>query len=119
MPKLSTEELDVLQFGRVLHLRNGDLKMPDKIVPLHPKGANAIATEAGGIPVNVPEGLPEIGNLGFEDMEAAFNMRGWLQKACEAAGAKMTGGGFGGGVADIDIELEGHHYGVSIKALNR
>lgn len=71
------------------------------------------------IAANMPDGIPqmEIGNLGFQDMEAAFNMRGWLQKACEAQGAKMTGGGFGGGVADIDIELDGCHFNLTIKAL--
>jgi hypothetical protein len=56
---------------------------------------------------------------GFEsmDVEAFFNMRGWLQSACEAKGARMTGGGMGCGVADIDIELDGHHYNITIKPL--
>lgn len=53
------------------------------------------------------------------DVEAFFNMRDWLQKACEAKGAKMTGGGIGMGQADIDIELEGCHYNISIKPLSR
>jgi hypothetical protein len=62
--------------------------------------------------------LPPEG-LGFEDMEAAFNMRDWLQKAREEKGAKMVGGGFGFGQADIDIELEGCRYNVSIRPLKR
>lgn len=38
--------------------------------------------------------LPTTGDLGFADIEAAFNMRDWLERACVAAGAKITGGGF-------------------------
>jgi hypothetical protein len=66
-------------------------------------------------------GIPllEIGNLGFSDIDAAFNMRGWLQAACEAKGGKMTGGGFGGGVADIDILLEGCEYHLTIQPIMR
>lgn len=73
----------------------------------------------GPIPVNLPDSGPEVGDLGFEDIEAAFNMRTWLQKACEAAGGKMTGGGFGGGCADLWIELEGHEYMVTIKPVKK
>ena len=51
------------------------------------------------------------------DVEAFFNMRDWLQKVCEAQGAKMVGGGVGMGQADIDIELDGCHYNISIKPL--
>lgn len=53
------------------------------------------------------------------DTEAFFNMRDWLQQACEAKGAKMTGGGIGMGQADIDIELDGCSYNISIKPLPR
>lgn len=55
--------------------------------------------------------------LGFDDIGAAFNMRDWLQKALEKAGAKRTGGGFGFGEADLDIEIEGHRFNVVIKPL--
>lgn len=55
--------------------------------------------------------LPEM------DIEAFFNMRDWLKSACEAKGAKMVGGGVGCGQADIDIELEGARFNVSIKPL--
>ncbi len=51
------------------------------------------------------------------DVEAFFNMRNWLQKACEAQGGKMVGGGVGMGQADIDIELDGCRYNISIKPL--
>jgi len=51
------------------------------------------------------------------DVEAFLNMRDWLQKACEAQGAKMAGGGVGMGQADIDIELDGCRYNISIKPL--
>ncbi len=51
------------------------------------------------------------------DVSAFFNMRDWLQKAIEAQGAKMVGGGIGMGQADIDIDLEGCRYNISIKPL--
>lgn len=56
--------------------------------------------------------------LGFTDMEAALNMRDWLERACEAAGAKRFGGGIGFGQADIDINLEGCRFNVSIRPLS-
>lgn len=71
------------------------------------------------IAVNLPEGVVPQGDLGFEDIGAAFNMRDWLQKACEDAGAVRKGGGFGFGEADLDIELEGHMFNVTIKPLSR
>src|SRR5258708_45779 len=76
-------------------------------------------TKVVPIPVNfqiVPQ--MEHGDLGFGDMEAAFNMRDWLQQACEAKGAKMIGGGFGGGVADIDILLDGCKFNLTISHHN-
>jgi hypothetical protein len=76
--------------------------MTDKIIPL---------------PVNMPEGVPEIGNLGFTDIQAAFNMRSWLEDCMRAKGAKITGGGFGGGVADVSIDLDGCPFWVTIKAM--
>jgi hypothetical protein len=68
--------------------------------------------------------LPPVAGLGLAgiepgDIEAFLNMRDWLQGACEAKGAKMTGGGIGCGQSDIDIELEGQHYNISIKPLRR
>ena len=103
--------------------------MPDtpNIIPLPiPRPAqsgdpNVYGTAAPTIECNLPcgPGAPEPGSgiEGIDDTEAFFNMRGWLQKACEAAGARKTGGGIGCGQADIDIELEGHHYNISIRPL--
>lgn len=51
---------------------------------------------------------------GFGDAVALFNSRGWLQSALEAKGAKVVGGGCGLGQADLDIELEGFKFNVSI-----
>lgn len=51
------------------------------------------------------------------DTDAFFNMREWLEKAVEAKGAKKVGGGIGMGQADIDIELDGCRYNISIKPL--
>lgn len=53
------------------------------------------------------------------DTEAFFNMRDWLRSACEAAGARFTGGGIGMGQADIDVEMDGCRYNISIKPLPR
>jgi hypothetical protein len=53
------------------------------------------------------------------DGEAFLNMRNWLTSAVEAKGAKFTGGGVGFGQADIDIELDGCRYNISIKPLAR
>lgn len=78
-----------------------------------------------GLPSASPEDSPPRTEYPFGyaldqmDTEAFFNMREWLQKACEAAGGKMTGGGIGMGQADIDIELEGCRYNISIKPLAR
>lgn len=57
--------------------------------------------------------------LGFEDMEAAVNMRNWLELTLAGAGAQITGGGYGFGQADLDIELEGCHYNVAIRPIMR
>lgn len=76
-----------------------------------------VTTEAMLASPDFPE--PGSGIAGIDDVEAFLNMRDWLQKACEAKGARKTGGGIGLGQADIDIELEGHHYNISIRPLRR
>jgi len=72
---------------------------------------------------DLPPDFPQLGSglagIAAEDVEAYFNMSDWLQAACEAKGAKMVGGGIGCGQADIDIELEGHRYNISIKPIIR
>ena len=70
-------------------------------------------------PKHVVPPEPGTGIAGIYDVEAFFNMRTWLERACEAAGAVVTGGGIGMGQADIDIVLEGHHYNISIRPLRR
>ncbi len=51
----------------------------------------------------------------FGDPESLMNSRDWLEEAITAKGAKIHGSGVGMGRADLDIELEGHEYIVSIK----
>jgi hypothetical protein len=74
------------------------------------------------IPVNLPDipvmgfGSPE-GGLADMDPEVFLNIRDWVRRACEARGARFTGGGYGCGVCDLDIEIEGHHYNITIKPL--
>ena len=73
-----------------------------------------------GAPINLPDGgTVEVTaeGLGFTDLGAAMNMRDWLERACEAAGGKRVGGGIGFGQADIDIELEGCRFNISIRPL--
>jgi hypothetical protein len=53
------------------------------------------------------------------DVEAFFNMRDWLTTAVEAKGAKRVGGGIGMGQADIDVDLDGCRYNISIQPLPR
>lgn len=50
----------------------------------------------------------------FGDPETLFNSRDWLRAALEAKGAKITGGGVGLGQADLDFELEGCKFNVSL-----
>lgn len=70
------------------------------------------------IPVNLPEGLDEASLDDFRAENAGiFEIRKWLQEAVEAQGARFTGGGCGGGEADIDIELDGARYNIVIKPL--
>ncbi len=90
------------------------------VINLPPRGGdpNMPGLETVELPPLFGFGTPE-GGLATMDVGAFLNMRDWLQVACEAKGARMTGGGIGCGVADIDIELEGHHYNITIKPLVR
>lgn len=69
------------------------------------------------IEVNLPpNGVTEMDPDSFcGDPIALLNSRDWLRKALEAAGAKSTGSGVGGCQADVDIELEGCEFNVSIR----
>lgn len=53
------------------------------------------------------------------DVVATFNMRDWLRKAAETQGAHFTGGSVGPDDADIDIELDGCKFNITIRAINR
>jgi len=53
----------------------------------------------------------------MSDFNTLINLRAWLQDAVESKGAKLTGGGIGMGSADLDIELEGHSYRLTIKPI--
>ncbi len=67
------------------------------------------------IPVNPP--MPDVLAEDFGDPVTLLNSREWLQKALEAKGARITGGGCGFGQADLDMVLEGCKFNVSIKPL--
>lgn len=70
------------------------------------------------IPVNLPEGVDEVGLDEFRrENSGIFEIRKWLQEAVEAHGARFTGGGCGGGEADIDIVLDGVSYNINIKPI--
>lgn len=87
----------------------------DKVIPFAPISGNPNAP----IPVNPPENWFEhLDDLLSMDVEAFFNMRDWLTKAVEANGATKVGGGIGCGQADIDIELDGSRYNISIRPLS-
>lgn len=60
---------------------------------------------------------PLTGMADGSDPIITLNMRDWLRKACEAKGAKFRGGGFGCGIADIDIEVEGCKFNIVIKPI--
>ena len=62
---------------------------------------------------------PATGDLGFTDIEAALNMRDWLQRAIEMSGAKIEGGGMGCGAGDLWFNLDGCTFFVSIKPVTK
>ncbi|MDD5371687.1 MAG: hypothetical protein PHQ40_21610 [Anaerolineaceae bacterium] len=53
----------------------------------------------------------------FGDTEALLNSRTWLESALSGKGARITGGGIGCGGADVDINLDGFNFVVSIKPM--
>lgn len=98
--------------------------MSDDVIKFPQKSANPNVTDCGPPTVIANIGAMEVtmevtaDGLGFTDMEAALNMRDWLERACEAAGGKRVAGGIGFGQADIDIELEGCRFNISIRPLS-
>lgn len=51
------------------------------------------------------------------DMAAFETMRAWLRAAVESAGARVSGSGIGMGQADIDVELDGAKFNITIRPL--
>ncbi len=53
------------------------------------------------------------------DLDSLFNLREWVREAVEAKGAKVTGAGIGVGgpvgMADIDVEIQGHRFNLEIR----
>jgi hypothetical protein len=64
------------------------------------------------------EPSPEFSRL---DIEALFNLREWVSEALKAKGAKVVGAGIGCGgtmgIADIQIEMDGHQCNIEIRPL--
>ena len=83
----------------------------DKIVPINRPTPAPISP--------VPAKVELIGAASFGDPETLLNSRDWLRRALESRGAKIVGGGVGCGQADLDIELEGCAFNVSIRPIAR
>jgi hypothetical protein len=66
----------------------------------------------------VAEPSPEFSQL---DLDSLLNMREWVRSALEAKGARCVGAGIGCGgamgIADVQIELDGHQYNIEIRPL--
>jgi hypothetical protein len=94
----------------------------DKVVPLNTgsqagqASRTAASEEAHAAGLGVPVPWPPVTRLAddFGDPHTLFNSRDWLQKALEAKGAKIIGGGLGGGCADLDFVLDGCKFNVTI-----
>lgn len=56
------------------------------------------------------------------DTDALFNLRAWVESAIEAKGGMIVGAGIGCGgtmgVADLEIQLEGHLFSLQIRPLS-
>lgn len=73
------------------------------------------------MPAKSPDATsPEFSSL---DLDVLFNMREWVRSALEARGAKVIGAGIGCGgtmgIADVQIELDGHQCNIEIRPLGR
>lgn len=65
---------------------------------------------------NVTEfrGRPGIGLPSDEDWSPLFNSHEWMRKAVQNAGANVTGGGVGCGVAELQIIIDGCKFNITI-----
>ena len=71
----------------------------------------------GRVIVPKEEAYPFGCSLDEMDLEAFFNLRGWLENALKENGAHILGAGIGLGQADVCIELEGAKYSISATPL--
>jgi hypothetical protein len=102
-----------------------DVALPN-VVPLRPALASAGDASAGTSAGSKCDeaapscdqhaaSFPEVLSPDFGDIPTLFNSRQWMQKAIEAAGAKIDGGGIGGGQCDLDFTLEGCKFNISLR----
>lgn len=85
----------------------------DKIIPL--ASHKATQSPASPVPANVEMAGDFLLAPSFGDPETLLNSRDWLQGALTSSGATVVGGGCGGGQADLDIDLQGCRFNVSIR----
>lgn len=95
----------------------------DNIVQMPPRDGRPYAIAdcdpASPLPAMTPDAAsPEFAKL---DIEALFNMREWVRAALEGKGAKIVGAGIGCGgtmgIADIQIEIDGHQCNIEIRPI--
>ena len=87
--------------------------MSDKILPF----SKVATTPANDEPV--PAKVELLLADSFGDPETLLNSRDWLRRALESRRAKIVDGGVGCGQADLDIELDGCAFNVSIRPIAR
>ena len=90
----------------------GETVNAEGLNPVHHTGSNPAA------PTTTTTEMPPANGFNFDAL-AAFNIRQWLREACEAKGAKFTGGGVGFGGADLDIEIDGCAFNIFVKPIMR
>ncbi len=73
------------------------------------------AAPEGGDHIPLPD-IPAAFDPKF-DVDAAFNIRAWMEDAVIAKGAKVVGAGIGPDGSAIDIEIDGFKFNVFVKPL--
>jgi hypothetical protein len=90
----------------------------------HGSPAIPMATTDGSVPVVDPASCQDAPSPEFSklDIEALFNLRQWVSEALQAKGAKIVGAGIGCGgtmgIADVQIELDGHQCNIEIRPIS-
>jgi hypothetical protein len=101
-----------------------EMKFEDNIVQMPPRDGRSYPTADCDPNSPLPQPGEEAASPEFAqlDINALFNMRQWVQEALVAKGAKVVGAGIGCGgslgIADIQIELEGHQCNIEIRPLS-